>query len=151
MNQTTCHSYFLICSKGEIRDQIGFVADAGSDFDPNYITEKLGIEPFETVKMNEPRRRANGTYPFSEWVGCRQDEPALDAEEQCLNIVRQMRPLLPQLREIKEEYNVDFLIVIVPHIYNAENPLLSFNSEIIDFCYHSGTEISVDLYIYDKE
>ncbi len=151
MKKTSCYSYFAICSSGEIRDGVGFVAAENSYFNPHHITEKLGIEPFEMRKMGTPRKNGHGHYPFSDWACCRQNEPALDAEEQCRNIVRQLRPFIPQLQEIKKEYNVNYSIIIVPHIYLEENPILGFDSEIIEFCYHTGTEISVDMYIYDKE
>ena len=151
MNQISCHSYFAICSTGTIQNEIGFVAADNSCFDPDYITEKLGIEPFETRKMGTPRKNGHGHYPFSDWACCKHSEPALDAEEQCKKIVRQLYPLIPQPQEIKKEYNVDYSIIIVPHIYNEENPVLGFDSEIIEFCYHTGTKIAVDMYIYDKE
>ena len=151
MNQTSCCAYFAICSTGTIQNEIGFVAAENSCFDPDYITEKLGVEPFKARKMGTLRKNGRGHYPFSDWACCRQNEPALDAEEQCRNIVRQLHPLIPQLQEIKKEYNVDYSIIIVPHIYNEENPILGFDSEIIEFCYRTGTEISVDMYIYDKE
>ena len=151
MEKTTCYSYFAIYSSGEIRDGIGFVASENSDFDPDDITAKLGYNPFETKKMGTPRKIGHGLYPFSNWSCCKQTEPALDAEEQCRKIVRELYDLIPQLQEIKKEYNVDYSIIIVPHIYNDENPLLAFDSEIIEFCYLTGTERSVDMYIYDKE
>ncbi len=151
MNQTTCYSYFAICSAGSIRNKIGFVAAENSYFDPDSITAKLAIEPFLTHKMGNPRKNGHGYYPFSDWACCKQCEPALDAEEQCRKIVRQLRPLIPQLQEIKKEYNVDYTIIIVPYIYNEDTPVLGFDSEIIEFCYLTGTEIIVDLYVCDQE
>lgn len=151
MEQTSCYAYFSICSAGTIQNGIGFVAAENSCFEPDYISEKLGIEPFKMHKMGTPRKNGHGYYPFSEWACCKQNEPALDAEEQCREIVRKLRPLIPQLQEIKTEYNVDYSIIIVPHIYNEEAPILGFDSEMIAFCYHTGTEIAVDMYVYDKE
>lgn len=151
MEKTSCYSYFAICSSGEIRNGVGFVARDNSYFDPDDITSQLGIEPFEARKMGAPRKNGNGYYPFSDWACCKQMEPALDAQEQCRQIVRQLRDRIPQLQEIKKEYAVDYSIIIVPHIYHEENPILGFDSEIIDFCYQTGAEISVDMYIYDKE
>lgn len=151
MRKTVCFSYFSICSSGEIKNNIGFVANENSNFDPNYITAKLGIEPFDTKKMGSPRKNGHGQYPFSEWTCCKQCEPASDAEEQCRKIVRELHHLIPELQAIKKEYNVDYSIIIVPHIYNKESPILCFDSEIIEFCYHTGTEIGVDMSIYNKE
>ncbi len=151
MKNTSCYSYFAICSSGEIRNGSGFVAAENSYFDPDFITAKLGIEPFETRKMGTPRKNGHGCYPFSDWSCCKQAEPAQDAEEQCRIIVRRLRKLIPQLLEIKEQYNVDYSIIIVPHICNEDKPILGFDSEIIEFCYHTGTEIAIDMYIYDED
>lgn len=150
MEKTSCYSYFSICSSGEIRVDVGFIAADKSYFNPDDITAKLGIEPFETRRMGASRKNGYGHYPFSDWACCKQCEPAMDAEEQCRKIVRELHTLIPQLQEIKKEYNVDYSIIIVPHIYNEANPILGFDSEIIEFCYQTGTEISVDMYIHDK-
>lgn len=151
MEKTSCYSYFAICSAGEIRDGVGFVAGENSYFDPDCITEKLGLKPFDVNKMGAPRKSGHGQYPFSDWACCKQTEPALDAEAQCKKIVRELYPLISQLQEIKTEYNVDYTIMIVPHIYNEESPILGVDSEIIEFCYRTGTEIAVDMYVCGNE
>lgn len=149
-NQTKCHTCFSITSNGEIQDKMGLVANSNGDFDPAYITEKLGIEPYKTMKKGTPRK-SNGFYGFSDWIACYQDTPILDVEEQCMKIIRILNSKIPQLLEIRNEFDVSFSIVIVPHIYNEETPAFVFNKEIIEFCYITGTEIGIDMYVYDKE
>jgi len=146
MSKTSCYSYFGICSSGEMQNGGGFVAAKDSDFDPDYITAKLGIEPFDTMKMGAPDKHGSGCNLFSDWCCCKQSQPALDAQEQCRTIVRQLYDRIPQLREIKKEFHVDYTIMIVPSIRNEERPILGFDSEIIEFCYLTGTEIYVDMY-----
>jgi hypothetical protein len=130
---------------------IGFIANPNSDFAPDYITEKLNIKPHNTRKMGCPRPNGNGNFPFSSWTACYQTEPSLDAEKQCLNIVRILKEKIPILLDIKSKFDVEFCINIVPHIRNEESPAIVFNKEIIEFCYLTGTEIGVDIYVYDKE
>lgn len=149
--KTECHSYFAICSNGEVKNMVGFVANKNSDFDPDYITKKLGIEPDETLRMGSPRKNNHGIYPFSSWSACYQNTPSLDAEAQCENIVEELYDKIPALVEISREFDVTFSIIIVPHIYNERTPCLGVNKRIIDFCYQTGTEIGIDLYVYDKE
>lgn len=149
--KTNCHSYFAICSEGEIISGVGFVAAPNSDFSPEYITAELGIAPHETKRMGEIRKNGSGTYPFSDWSACYQDTPAIDVEVQCINIVRMLNDKIPILLKLKKEYNVSFNILIVPHIYNEQSPIIVFNKRIIEFCYETGTEIGIDLYVYDKE
>ncbi len=48
-------------------------------------------------------------------------------------------------------YDVNFCLMIVPHIFGEEQPIMSFNDEIIKFCYLTGTSIQVDMYIYNDE
>jgi hypothetical protein len=151
INKTECHSYFAICSNGEIKDSVGFIAFPNSDFNPDYITEKLSIQPYETKRMGDSRKNSNGTYPFSDWTACYQDTPALDAEEQCMKIIHILNDKIYELTQIKNEFNVTFCINIIPHIYNEESPAIVINKQIIDFCYATGTEIGVDLYVYDKD
>lgn len=150
-NYTNCYSYFSIESAGEILEGKGFQAADHSFFNPDDITVILGIEPFETVLMGEKRKNGNGSYPFSAWSACKQTEPAIDAREQCLNIVRQLKSSVDRLNKIRQTYKVSFTIVIVPNIYHEEAPILWFDNEIIEFCYLTRTEISVDMYIHEQE
>lgn len=132
-------------------DGMGLVAEESGIFSPGDITNMLGIQPFDTKTAGMPRKNGRGTYTFSDWAACKQTEPVMDAEKQCRKIVRELRPHLSKLQEIKKKFNVDFTLMIVPHIYNEENPILGFDREIIEFCYLTDTEIAVDMYIYDKE
>ena len=149
--QSTCYSYFMICSEGQIEEGIGFVAAEGGGFDPDEITNRLGIQPVHTRKLGEPGDTGCGTCAFSEWAACRQTAPAMDAGGQCAGIVQALAPHIPTLREIKNEYNVRYYLMVVPHIYSEITPTLDFDSEVIRFCHETETQISVDLYIYDRD
>lgn len=149
--KTYCYSYFSICSKAELINGIGYVSDPKDGFDPAYITEKMGIRPFRSCKLGDLRPRGGARYGFSKWSACRQEEPADDVGEQCLKIVRELREKIPVLLELKQEYDLKFDIIIVPHIYREESPVMHFDKEVIEFCYLTGTEIDVDMYIYAFE
>jgi len=148
---TRCYTHFVICS-GDCVER-GGAADAtvSNDFNPADITKRMGIVPDGTMKKGDERRTATGvygTYTRSSWNACQQEEPPMDAEAQCLAIVRALRGKIPILQQIKKEINVDFLIVIVPEIYGEEEPFMHFNQEIISFCHATGTEISIDMYVF---
>ena len=57
MDKTSCHSYFAVCSNGIIENGVGFIAHANSNFDPDYITKKLNIKPYDTRKMGATRKK----------------------------------------------------------------------------------------------
>ena len=147
---TTCYSYFSIVSAGKIVNGIGYVADEKGIFQPDDITQILGIQPFAAWASGTPRKIGGSLYTFSRWDACKQTEPAMDAKEQCRKIVRELRPHLSQLQEIKQKFDVEFALVIVSYMDNGESPILGFDWEIIEFCYLTNTEIVVDLYASDS-
>lgn len=159
MEQSSCYSDFFFESAGELKDigvddnghaLVEFQAKENSFFNPNEITEFLGIAPKSTVTMGTVMKSGR-KYPFSNWAACEQTEPRRDAEEQVLAIVRTLKPLIPKILAIKKKYNVRTGINITPHIYCEESPIIYFNQEIIEFCYLTGTEIGVDILVFDKE
>ena len=123
------------------------IFETNSDFNPEYITKKLELEPYDSRKMGTPRKYGRGKYTFSDWSACKQTEPALDVEEQCMKIVNMLKDKVSLLLDIKKEFDVTFCINIVPHIVNEETPGIAFNKYIIEFCYLTGTEIGVDIYV----
>ena len=150
MKKTSCYSYLCIESSGDVLPDVGFVAAENSFFEPDEITAMLGIQPFKTMRMGDPRKNGDRTYPFSSWSACRQDEPAMDAGEQCLAIVRQLRDKLPVLQEIARKTNVAFGIMIVPEVWDGEEPSMYLDREVIEFCHRVNASIQFDLYVYDN-
>ncbi|GKV68642.1 hypothetical protein NCCP2716_11400 [Sporosarcina sp. NCCP-2716] len=146
MEYTNSYTYFGIDSRGVI-DHRGLVATAKGRFDPQAITSLLRLQPFRSHAYGEQRK--NGSiFLFSSWSAVRSSAGRLDAEAQCLEIVRILEDKIAMLRKIKKQYEVSFSLVIVPSIHGEEPPLLRFPEEVIRFCYETGTEIEVDMYIY---
>ncbi len=149
MEKTNSYTYFAICSNGEI-EQRGLVAYERGIFDPDDITNLLGIQPFNCCAYGDTKR--NGTkYMFSSWDAERSEIDRLDVEAQCMDTIKNLKNKIPLLKQIKEQYDVNFVIMIVPSIYGEEPPFLYFNEEIIEFCYLTGTIINVDMYVYPEE
>jgi len=147
MEETSCYSYFSIGSNGVRKDGLGFVANENSIFDPDYISDKLAIQPFDIHRKGAARKYGVGPYPSSGWSALKQTEPVFYVNEQCLKIVRELREKIPLLLEIKQEFDVFFCLEIVPYSYNGQTPAITFDREVIEFCYLTGTEIDVDLYV----
>ncbi|WP_202077940.1 DUF4279 domain-containing protein [Caldalkalibacillus salinus] len=149
MEKTNTYTYFGITSNGEI-DHRGLVANENGIFNTDEITELLGIQPFKCWNYGDIRR--NGSkYLFSNWGAEKSDIERLDVEAQCMDTIKNLKNKIPQLKQIKEQYDVEFAIMIVPSIYGDEKPLMSFNVEIIEFCYLTGTTIEIDMYLYPNE
>ena len=149
MEKTNSYTYFGIGSKGEI-DHRGLVAYESGIFNPDDITKLLGIQPFSSWNYGDTRK--NGSkYLFSDWSAEKSSVGRLDVEAQCMDTIKNLKNKISLLKEIKEQYDVHYVIMIVPSIYGEEKPIMGFNEEIIEFCYLTGTTIEIDMYVYPDE
>jgi hypothetical protein len=149
MDKTYTYTYFGIESNGQI-DSRGLVGNGRGIFNPDDITKLLGIQPFLCLKKGDKTR--NGTeYLFSSWDAEKSDIGRLDVEQQVLDTIKNLKNKIPILKAIKEHYDVNYVIMVVQSIYGDEKPQISFNKEIIQFCYLTDTTINFDTYIYQDE
>lgn len=68
-----------------------------------------------------------------------------------MDTIKNLKNKISVLKSIKEQYDVNFEIMVVPSIYGEEQPQIYLNEEIIEFCYLTGTTINFDMYIYPEE
>ena len=120
------------------------------------MTKLLGIEPFNKFKKGDLRKNITNDMPqekyhFSRWCGEKSEIERHDTNLQCLDTIRRLQHKISELLEIKSRYDVEFFLKVVPHIYNSESPIIYFDKEIIKFCYLTGTEIDVDIYVYEEK
>lgn len=129
-----------------------FSITSDDKFDPNEISAVLNIPAERAWRKGKPWRTLPHTdktvyRTFSQWAGCKQRQPIENSHEQCLNIVRQLRFKTAELLRIKQKYHAQFILQIVPKIQDS-SPAVFFDQESIKFCYQTGVEIDVDIYIY---
>ena len=152
---THSYTYFTIVSQGEM-GMYGYEASVRGVFDPAETTNRLGIEPFAKFKKgdyrkNVPKDAPQTKYHFSKWSGEKSEVERYDVNEQYLNTIQHLKHKISELLEIKSRYDVEFILQIVSHNYNAESPIIHFDKEVIEFCYLTGTEIDVDAYVYEEK
>ena len=134
MEKNTCYTYFAI--KG--------------DFNPDDITLMMGLTPSKFWCIGDKRQYGKGSYDFSLWEYGRCDTYDVETSNQMTVTISDLKSKRLLLQEIKEKYDAVFTLEIVPCIYVGESaPSLAPSREIIEFCYLTGTEIDIDLYLYE--
>jgi len=133
--RNSCYTYFRIVGK----------------FNPDDVTELLKLTPEKTWKIGDLRH--NGTkYDFALWEIGRCAEYDVKVENQMLKTIAVLQDKIPLLNQIRQEYDVSFVLEIVPTIYvNDVNPSLAPSLDVIDFCHVTRTEMDIDMYVYDSE
>lgn len=145
MEKTNSYTYFTIESNGETGNG-GLASYEKGIFNPDDITKLLDIQPFNSWAYGSTRRGGFKRL-FSTWDAEKSDIGRLDVEAQCRDTIKNLKNKIPLLNQIKVQYDVNFVIVIVPIIYDEETPYIGFNEEVIEFCYLTGSTIQVDMYI----
>ena len=131
MRENSCYTYFAI----------------EGNFDPDRVTELLGLQPYRTNKIDD--LRCDGR-PFEAacWEFGRCDEYDVYTENQMHRTIAPLLDKIELLNKIRMENQVEFTLLIVPTIA-AESiyPCLDPSLEVIDFCHATRTHIVIDLYI----
>jgi len=135
MNEkNSCYTYFKIVG----------------NFMPDEITKILKLNPTKQWSIGDLRRNSS-VYDFALWEYGRCDKYDGLVENQMMNTIKNLIPKSKELNEIKKAYDVDYTLEVVPTIYVGETtPSLSPNRQIMEFCCDTGTEIDIDLYVYDS-
>ncbi len=127
-----CYTYFSI--RGE--------------FSPDIITDMLNLKPFKTRKLGDllPNGKPSIT---AYWNYGKCEEYDILTEKQMLKTISDLVPKIEVLKQIKEKFDVEFYLEVVPEIYSYNShPCLAPSLDVIDFCHKTRTNIDIDLYVY---
>ncbi len=127
---TRCYTYFRITGK----------------FDPDTISEMLCLTPEKSWKIGDMRK--NGTkYDFAGWnYGYCEDYDVI-VDHQMRKTIASLLSKVDILKEIKQRYDVNFYLEVVPTLADPEEmPCLAPSLDVMKFCCDTQTEIDIDLY-----
>ncbi len=117
----------------------------GLDFDPQDITDKLGIIPTKTWKIGDLihpkgtiKRKHNG------WVLKSNLSKDNDLEAHIKSLLEQLQPVWDRVQEISHKYDTEISCVIYT---DGEVPSIHLDQEIINKSHQINAEIDIDLYI----
>ncbi|MEE1043524.1 MAG: DUF4279 domain-containing protein [Clostridia bacterium] len=119
------------------------------DFDTDVVTSLLGLQPYKTWKSTDTRKDGK-PHGFSCWDYGKCEEYDILTENQMLKTIADLIPKIDILKQIREKYDVEYYLEIVPEIYSYNShPCLAPSLAVIDFCYETRTNIDIDLYVID--
>ena len=133
--RNSCYTYFRIVG----------------NFDPDYVSELLNLQPEKTWKIGDERN--NGTkYDFANWEIGKCSDYDVNVSNQMRKTISVLVDKIELLMQIRGENDTRFYLEIVPHIYSGDvTPCLAPTLDIIDFCHATRTEIDIDMYIYNPD
>ncbi len=131
-SRNSCYTYFRI----------------SGDFDPDRVTELLGLTPDTAWKKDDLRRDGN-PYGFASWTFGRCADYEIQVENQMRKTIAPLLDKVDLLNQIRRENDVVLALEVVPTLYAGEiTPCISPTLDVMDFCCITRTEIDLDLYVY---
>ena len=80
------------------------------------------------------------------------EKDTLYVDRQMLKTVSVLKDKVEKLNEIRKKYEVNFYLEVVLNLtVDADKPIISPPSEVIEFCYLTGCQIDYDYYLYDSD
>lgn len=129
-----CNTYFTIAGNFKTED----------------ITQILGLTPYEKWDIGDSRTSGATKHTFARWSYGECNDYEFCTSKQMMKTIQDLVSKTKELKMTKEKYDVNMFLKVVPNIFNEETMNLSPTREIIEFCYLSGTEIDIALYVSMK-
>jgi hypothetical protein len=121
----------------------------GDDFDPEEMTQFLGMKPTSTKRKRE---KVPGRIPkFSSWVLSTANvvDESVDVYEMASEIVKQLQPKKELIMDAIRKFGVFSKLQVVMSISveeDASTPAIGFDVETIQFLGEIGAFIDIDTY-----
>jgi len=119
----------------------------GDDFEPSYISDKLGIAPTDFYIKGENLKYANKQRDHTCWTWNTGYEISLDIEEQILQIVKIFSPKIDILDKLKSDLSLEYKVGVVINVENGESPAIFLSMRTLQFLNAIKSEFDCDLYV----
>lgn len=150
----SCWTHFYVESVGEYSSDQLYVSKKEDTFDPDELTELLGIKSKNAWKYGdhvEGSRDPDRCHLSSKWFSERVYEPPVDRFDHFDTIIQLLIPHEKELIEFKKTHNVYYEIEMC--IYEGSCSDILLESYILAFCSRTGIEIRFNtvLLTYETE
>ncbi len=120
----------------------------GDNFEPDYITNHLGIRPSETYLKGELIRNGRIARKETAWTLSTGYEVSTDINVQLKKLMLLIENKLDKLETLKDKIHINMLFMVVVKIENKEAPAMYLEKPFIDFLGKLEAEVGFDIYIY---
>lgn len=129
MDEYKSYTYFAIVGNFKTKD----------------IIKLLDMKPVEKWDIGD-KLKYRDAVDFAKIKLVKSTKNTLILEEQAQEIVSILKPKIPILQEIFERYDVKYFIQTVGYFNEDGIPAISFDKDVIEFCYLTNSAIDCDLY-----
>lgn len=119
----------------------------GDNFNPDIITNELGIEAKEKWRQNEKSKNYGVIQKYDCWLYKTGYKDVYDVNDLLKDIYSIFNEKRIQIKKLIEKNNLEISLDIIIKMKNNDTPALYFDKEIIDFIHSINAKIDIDMYI----
>jgi Domain of unknown function (DUF4279) len=98
----------------------------GTQFDPDYITEVLGVEPTQQNRVGDPILDGRGRRTFTRWRISVGPVDTIKIDGMLEEVISRLRPVREKLRAVCAEIGVEPMLTCRVEPRSAETPDITF-------------------------
>lgn len=130
-----------------------YFALKGDNFNPDHITNTLGISPTKSFKNGDRRSYGNDTLEFSAWHLHSDKVDNLFVSNLVSDVVNKLFDKIHLINQLKEEFQLESVLEIVLYIdenIDISTPVIGHDLKTIEFLFKTNTETDVDICRFDS-
>lgn len=130
-----------------------YFALIGDNFDPQIVTERIGVNPTETCKKGD-KGKYNPTLDYSLWkLSTDKGKGNIIIDKLVDDVIGQLFDKIEIINELKNQFDLDSVLEIVMYIDTNEEqstPTFGYDLRTIEFLYRTKTKTDVDIYRFSS-
>ena len=137
---TVNHSYVYFALKGD-------------KFNPDHVTNRLGILPTEVRRKGESIGNSGNQIKFSAWYLYAGKIDNLFVNKLAEDVVERLFDKIDIINSLKKEFNLTSILETVLYIdenQEVSTPVIGHDLNVIEFLYRTNTETDVDIYRFNS-
>jgi Domain of unknown function (DUF4279) len=131
-------------------DLVSLEHDA-TNFDPDFVTEQLGIEPTQTNRVGDPISDRGGRRSFTRWRLSVGPIETINISPMLSELMTRLRPASPRLDRVCKELGIEPKLTCAVEPKSAETPDITFPLDVIRWAAANGVSIGVDLMLWRED
>ncbi len=136
-----------------MNDTYVYFALKGDNFDPNIVTQAIGIQPTKIHRKGDPIGNSGNKIKFSGWYLYTEKRDNILVDKLVDDLVTKLFDKITIINDLKRLYQLESILELVVYIdCNDEisTPAIGHDSKTIEFLYKTRTETDVDMYKFNS-
>lgn len=123
----------------------------GASFDPEYVTEQLGIQPTQQNRIGDSIHEGKGRRTFVRWRISVGPVDTIKIDGMLEEVISRLRPVGDKLRAVCDVIGVEPMLTCAVEPRSAQTPDVTFPRTVVQWAAENNVELAVDLMLWRRD